>query len=67
METLEQFAQYKSIIEGFASRWLAKLDSDVGRLVYVSMLRDVSSARYYHPALEEIHSPPAVLLPRRIV
>ena len=60
METLEQFAQYKSIIEGFASRWLAKLDSDVGRLVYVSMLRDVSSARYYHPALEEIHSPPAV-------
>ena len=60
METREQFARYKSIIEDFASRWLAKLDSDVGRLVYVSMLRDVSSARYYHPALEEIHSPPAV-------
>ena len=60
METLEQFAQYKCIIEDCASRWLAKLDSDVGRLVYVSMLRDVSSARYYHPALEQIYSPPAV-------
>jgi hypothetical protein len=60
VETLERFAQYKCIIEDCASRWLAKLDSDVGRLVYVSMLRDVSSARYYHPGLEEIYSPPAV-------
>lgn len=60
METLERFAQYKCIIEDCASRWLAKLDSDVGRLVYVSMLRDVSSARYCHPGLEATYSPPAV-------
>src|SRR5713101_5146894 len=60
VETLERFAQYKCIIEDCASRWLAELDSDVGRLVYVSMLRDVSSARYYHPALEAIYSPSAV-------
>jgi hypothetical protein len=60
VETFERFAQYKCIIEKCASRWLAEIDSDVGRLVYVSMLRDVSSGCYCHPALEEIYSPPAV-------
>jgi hypothetical protein len=60
VETLERFSQYKCIIEECASRWLANIDSDVGRLAYVSMLRDVSSARYSHPALEQIYSPPTV-------
>ncbi|HYL67684.1 MAG TPA: hypothetical protein VEX69_00825 [Candidatus Limnocylindria bacterium] len=60
VESFERFAQYKCIIEDCASRWLAEFDSDIGRLVYVSMLRDVSSARYCHPGLEEIYSPPAV-------
>jgi hypothetical protein len=60
VETFERFAQNKCIIEECASRWLAEIDSDVGRLVYVSMLRDVSSGRYCHPALQEGYSPPAV-------
>jgi hypothetical protein len=60
VETFERFAQCKCIIEECASRWLAGIDSDVGRLMYVSMLRDVSSARYSHPLLEEIHSPTAI-------
>jgi len=60
VETFEEFAQNRCIIEECASRWLAEIDSDVGRLVYVSMLRDISSARYCHPALEAVYSPPAV-------
>ena len=60
VEAFERFAQNKCIIEACASQWLAEIDSDVGRLVYVSMLRDVSAARYCHPALEGVYSPPAV-------
>ena len=60
METLERFAQNKCIIEEFASRWLAEIDSDLGRLAHISMFRNISSGGYSHPALERIYSPAAV-------
>jgi hypothetical protein len=60
VESFERFAQYRCIIEECASRWLADIDSDTGRVVYLSLLRDVSSARYSHPALGRIYSPSAV-------
>src|SRR5208282_613955 len=60
VETLERFSQNKSIIEEYASRWLAEIDSDLGRLAHVSMLRNVSSGRYCHPSLERIYSAAAV-------
>jgi hypothetical protein len=60
VETFERFAQNKCIIEECTSRWLAEIDSDVGRLVYVSKLLDVSSGCYSHPTLEDTYSSPAV-------
>jgi hypothetical protein len=60
VETFERLAQNKCIIEECASRWLAEIDSDIGKLDYVSKLLDVSSGRYSHPALEDIYSSPAV-------
>jgi hypothetical protein len=60
VETLERFAQNKCIIEEYASRCLAEIDSDLGRLAHVSMLRNVSSGRYCHSALERIYSAAAV-------
>lgn len=60
MESLERFAQNQRIVEEYASQWLADIASHLGRLLHVSMLRDVSSGRYRHPALEEIYSEPAV-------
>jgi hypothetical protein len=60
VETVERYSQNKCIIEEYASRWLAEIDSDLGRLAHVSMLRNVSSGRYSHPALERIYSAAAV-------
>ncbi|MGH9683427.1 MAG: hypothetical protein ACRD4S_07435 [Candidatus Acidiferrales bacterium] len=60
MESLERFAQNQRVIEEFASRWLAAIPSDLGRLAHVSQLRDVSSGRYRHPILEEDFSEPAI-------
>jgi hypothetical protein len=60
MESLERFAQNQRIIEEYASQWLADIPSELGRLVHISMLRDVSSGRYRHPLLEEIYSEPAI-------
>jgi hypothetical protein len=60
MDCLERFEQNQRIIERFVSTWLVEIDSDLGRLAHVSMLRNVSSGRYCHPALEEIYSPTAV-------
>jgi len=60
MDALEQFAQNQCVIEEYASHWLAEIDSELGRLAHVSMLRNVSSGRYYHPALERTYSAAAV-------
>jgi hypothetical protein len=53
VESLERFAQNQCIIEEFVSEWLADISSLLGRLIRVARLRDISSGRYYHPALEE--------------
>lgn len=60
VETLERFSQNKCIIEEYASRWLAEIDSDLGRLAHVSMLRNISTGLYCHPALERLYSAPAI-------
>lgn len=60
METLERFAQNKSIIQEYASHSLAEIDSELGRLAHVSMLRNISSGRYCHPVLERLYSTAAV-------
>jgi hypothetical protein len=60
VESLERFAQNQLIIEEYVSQWLAPISSDFGRLADVAALRDVTSGRYHHPALEEVYSEPAV-------
>ena len=60
MESLERFAQNQLIIEEFVSQWLTVIRSDFGRLAHVSGLRDVTTGRYHHPALEEVYSGGAV-------
>ncbi|HXZ13136.1 MAG TPA: hypothetical protein VEG64_12160 [Candidatus Sulfotelmatobacter sp.] len=60
MESLERFAQNQRIIEDYASQWLADIPSDLGRLLHVSMLRNMSTGRYHHPLLEEMYSEPGV-------
>jgi hypothetical protein len=60
VETLERFAQNKRVIEEFASQSLVNIPSELGRLMYVAMLRNVSSGRYRHPGLEGSYSEPAV-------
>lgn len=60
MESLERFEQNHRVIEEFAAQWLAPIAGDIGRLCYVSDLRNVSTGRYSHPPLEQAYSQPAV-------
>lgn len=60
MESFERFSQNQRIVEEFTSRWLADISCDLGRLVRVSVLRDISSGRYRHPLLAQIYSESAV-------
>ncbi len=60
MESLERFDQNQRIIEEFTAQWLANLPSDLGRLVHVALLRDVSTGWYRHPALAQAYSDPSV-------
>jgi hypothetical protein len=60
VESFERFSQNQRIVEEFTSRWLADISCDLGRLVRVSTLRDVSSGRYHHPLLGQIYSASAI-------
>lgn len=60
MESLERFAQNQRVVEDFTSQWLAAIPSDIGRLLHVALLRNVSSGRYRQPILEEVYSEAAV-------
>jgi hypothetical protein len=60
VESLERFSQNQRVIEEFAARVLSDISTDFGRLVYVSMLRQVSEGRYHHAQLEQVYSEPAV-------
>jgi hypothetical protein len=60
VESLERFDQNQRIIQEFTAQWLATVPSELGRLVNVALLRDVSSGRYRHPSLERTYSETAV-------
>lgn len=60
MESLERYAQNQRIIDDFTAHWVAGILNDLGRLVYVALLRDVSTGRYSHSALEQVYSAPAI-------
>jgi len=60
VESLERFSQNQRVIEEFTSRVLSDISTNFGRLLHVSMQRNVSDGRYLHPLLEEIYAEPAV-------
>jgi hypothetical protein len=60
METLERFQQNQRVIEDFASRTLAAIPNEYGRLVHVSTLRDLASGQYRHEGLARVYSEPVV-------
>lgn len=60
METLERFQQNQRVIEDFASRTLAAIPGEFGRLVYIATLRDLASGQYRHEGLAVIYSEAAV-------
>lgn len=60
METLERYSQNQRIVDEFTAHWLAPIANDLGRLVYIAMLRDVSTGHYTHSGLERNFSPAAV-------
>jgi hypothetical protein len=60
MESSERFHQTRVVIEDFSSRTLAAIASAVGRLYYVSSLRDSGSGRYVHEGLGSRYSQGAV-------
>jgi hypothetical protein len=60
VESLERYSQNQRIIDEFTAHWLAGIRNDLGRLVYVALLRDVSTAHYAHPALAQVYSVAAV-------
>jgi hypothetical protein len=60
MEALERYSQNQRIIEEFTAHWLASIRNDLGRLVYVALLRDVSTGHYAHPALGQVYSEQSV-------
>lgn len=60
MESLERFSQNQRVIEEFTSRVLSDISTNFGRLLRVSMLRNVSDGRYRDSILEEIYGEPAV-------
>jgi hypothetical protein len=60
VESLERYHQTRAVIEDFSSRTLAAIASAVGRLYYVSSLRDSGSGRYVHEGLASRYSQGAV-------
>jgi len=60
VESLERYSQNQRIIDEFTAHWLAGIRNDLGRLVYVALLRDVSTGHYAHPALAQIYPIAAV-------
>jgi hypothetical protein len=60
MEALERYSQNQRIIDEFTEHWLAGIRNDLGRLVYVALLRDVSTGHYAHPALGQVYSDESV-------
>ena len=60
MDSLERFQQSRSVIEDFASRTLAVIPSDYGKLYYVNSLRNSNTGRYQHDGLAGLYSEDSV-------
>jgi hypothetical protein len=60
VESFERFQQSRRVIEDFTSRTLAVIQSDFGRLYYVSSLKDSATGRYQHDGLVDIYSEDSV-------
>jgi hypothetical protein len=60
VDSLERFQQSRSVIEDFASRTLAVIPSDYGKLYYVSSLRNSNTGRYQHDGLAVLYSEDSV-------
>ena len=60
MDSLERFQQSRSVIEDFASRTLAVIPSDYGKLYYVNSLRNLDTGRYQHDGLAHLYSEDSV-------
>ena len=60
MDGLEQFQEYRRIIQDFTTTTLAAIPTDFGRLLYVASLRDLSSGNYDHAGLTAVYSREAV-------
>jgi hypothetical protein len=60
VESYDRYSENQRIIDEFTSHWLAGIQNGLGRLVYVALLRDVSTGRYSHAALGQIYSEAAV-------
>lgn len=60
MESSERFHQSRAVIEDFSSQTLTAISSVLGRLYYVSSLKDSGSGRYVHEGLTSLYSDGAV-------
>jgi hypothetical protein len=60
VDSLERFQQSRSVIEDFASRTLAVIPSDYGKLYYVNSLRNLNTGRYQHDGLADLYSEDSV-------
>jgi len=60
LETLERYSQNQRIIDEYTARTLAGIPGELGRLVSVALLRNVSTGRYSEPTLERRYSEGAV-------
>ena len=56
MESLETFHQNRRVIEAFTLGHLASISTQLGRIFYVTSLRDPATAIYHHPDLEALYS-----------
>jgi hypothetical protein len=60
VESLERFQQSRAVIEDFSSQSLAAISTDIGRLYYISSLKDPDSGRYEHDGLKSLYPENAV-------
>jgi hypothetical protein len=56
MDAWERFEPNEPIVKDFCSRTLAAIPSEFGRLIHVTLLRDLTSGKYCHEGLETLYS-----------
>jgi hypothetical protein len=60
VESVERFQQSRRVTEDFTAKSLAAIPSDLGKLHYISSLRDLQTGRYLHEGLTFIYSEASV-------